>query len=112
MCQLSDGSAQPARPHGLDARKHYTVSQLNSAPGRAGLRGIFCQVEMDNGTIDENPLLLFIRDVTVTGSRSAWVTEAELLTKATELQREQRAKLWRTLEDLNAASQSSQNAKS
>ena len=66
---------------------------------------------MDNGTIDENPRLLFIRDVTVTGSRSAWVREAELLMKATELQREQRAKLWRTLEDLNAASQSSQNAK-
>ena len=37
--------------------------------------------------------------------------ELELLAKATELHREQMAKLWRKLEDLNAAIQSSEIAR-
>lgn len=35
--QLADGAAQPVRPQGLAATKHYTVRELNPAPGRAAL---------------------------------------------------------------------------
>jgi alpha-galactosidase len=33
--QLRDGEALPVRPQGLDAKKKYTVNELNPAPGRA-----------------------------------------------------------------------------
>ena len=35
--QLKDGGAQPVHPQGLDAKKHYTVRELNPAPGRVAL---------------------------------------------------------------------------
>jgi alpha-galactosidase len=35
--QLKDGAAEPVHPQGLDAAKHYTVRELNPAPGRTAL---------------------------------------------------------------------------
>jgi len=35
--QLKDGVVQPVRPQGLDAKNHYTVRELNPAPGRVAL---------------------------------------------------------------------------
>jgi alpha-galactosidase len=35
--QLKDGEAIPVRPQGLDPAKHYTVREMNPAPGRSAL---------------------------------------------------------------------------
>jgi alpha-galactosidase len=35
--QLKDGQPLPVRPQGLDPEKHYTVHELNPAPGRAAI---------------------------------------------------------------------------
>jgi alpha-galactosidase len=35
--QLKDGPSLPVRPQGLDPEKHYSIHELNSAPGRAAL---------------------------------------------------------------------------
>ncbi|MDD5140849.1 MAG: alpha-galactosidase [Verrucomicrobiales bacterium] len=35
--QLKDGEALPVRPQGLDPEKHYSIHELNPAPGRAAL---------------------------------------------------------------------------
>ena len=35
--QLKDGPQSPVRPQGLDPAKHYTIHELNPAPGRAAL---------------------------------------------------------------------------
>jgi len=35
--QLKDGEPLPVRPQGLDPARHYSIHELNPAPGRAAM---------------------------------------------------------------------------